>query len=347
MSRSMVCASITNDLMGMAVSYLFATPSFVQAAEEKVGEMVDDIRNSFIERVHKLDWMDEETRLVTLRKVNAMKVLIAFPKWMLQAGELDKYYYGLKLDPGNFLMNAVKIMEVSMKKMLMSVVLPNTVKMETWASDPTDVNAYYSFQDNAITIPAAILQFPFYNMGLEVLNYGAIGTILGHELTHGFDTLGRLYDDAGNFRPWWTNKTAKEYMRRSSCFIYQYSNYRINDVHANVDGYMTLGENIADNGGIHEAVEAYKKLAARHGHSLNNVLPGLESLKPDQLFYLSYANLWCEQSTPMAKKWAVKGNHAPNPARIWGSLSNSKHFAKTWNCPLYSPMNPQKKCELW
>ncbi|XP_065342049.1 endothelin-converting enzyme 2-like [Cloeon dipterum] len=344
-SRSMYCAGLSNKMMGMAVSYLFATPSFVRSAREKVGQMMDDIRSSFIDRVNTLDWMDEETRRATLRKVNAMRVNIAFPDFLLTEGGVENYYRGLEFEEGQFFYNLLALQQLHTRNMLIGLLKIN--QDEVWASDPTDVNAYHTFQANTITVPAAILQFPFFNLGMDVLNYGALGSILGHELTHGFDNNGRLYDENGNFRPWWTNKTAIEYENRTSCFVEQYNKFRIPELHANVNGMLTLGENIADNGGIRGSVRAYQKLRERSGDDLQELLPGLEYLMPEQLLHLIFANLWCEQSSFLAMKWSLNEAHAPNRARIWGTLGNSRHFAEVWKCPLHSAMHPMEKCELW
>ncbi|XP_059468630.1 neprilysin-like isoform X2 [Neocloeon triangulifer] len=345
LSRSMFCAGLSNKMMGIAVSYLFTTPAYVRAAREKIGIMVEDIRSSFIERVNELDWMDDETRKATLSKVSAMKVNIAFPDFLLKEGGIEEYYGGLEFEEGQFFNNLLAVVQLQTRKMLAS--LPVINERDVWASDPTDVNAYHTFQANTITVPAGILQFPFFNLGMDLLDYGAIGSILGHEFTHGFDNIGRLYDEKGNFRPWWTNATLAEYEKRTACFVEQYGKFRIPELHANVNGMLTLSENIADNGGIRFSVRAYQKLRERSSGDLQERLPGLEFMSPEQLHHLSFTNLWCDQASFLAMKWSLNEAHAPNRARIWGTLGNSKHFSEVWQCPAHSAMNPSSKCDLW
>ncbi|XP_014603364.1 PREDICTED: neprilysin-1 [Polistes canadensis] len=344
-SQSLYCAEAVNQLMGMAVSWLFVDKSFHKEKAPKVREMLEDIRASFATLVRKTDWMDKETKKVTLEKSDKMSLEIGHPEWLFEEGELDEYYEDINLSKTKYLDNMLQVVRsISLAKL--ECLHDNNLYNESfWVTDPTDVNAFHTFQVNQITIPAGILQFPFYELGLEALNYGAIGTVLGHELTHGFDNSGRQYDSNGNLRQWWTNETISEYTERTQCFIDHYNSYYEDEVDDYINGELTLGENIADNGGLREAVIAYERWKARHGEE--PLLPGFTHLTHEQLLFLSFAHLWCEAYTASSLKWMLQDSHCPGHVRLRAVLKNSKEFSEAWKCPLGSNMNPIKKCRLW
>ncbi|KAJ1522749.1 hypothetical protein ONE63_001906 [Megalurothrips usitatus] len=266
-------------------------------------------------------------------------------EWLLRPKDLNEYYDGLNLTKDAFLDDMLLYQQLITTSVLSQLRRVNDE--DGWATDPTDVNAFHTFQSNAVTIPAGILQFPFYDLGLEALNYGAIGSILGHELTHGFDSYGRLFDRDGNMRPWWSNGTVAEYENRTACFVKQYGDYFLPEVEMNVDGELTLGENIADNGGLHESVRAYRRYLARH-RLTEPLLPGMANYTHEQLLFLSYVHVWCESWTDESLRWSLEDEHAPNRVRTWGTLSNSEDFARAWGCGRGTGMNPdRRRCRLW
>ncbi|XP_067012071.1 endothelin-converting enzyme homolog isoform X2 [Anabrus simplex] len=343
-SRSLFCAAGVNQLMGMAVSYFIADPEFLKSTKKKVEEMLMDVQIAFHHLVDQLDWMDEATKEATGEKVAATRSFIGFPEWLLKPGALDAYYAGLEVYELTYLSNMLAIKHLIVLTMLNS--LREINGPPGWATDPTDVNAFHTFQANAVTIPLGILQYPFYRLGLEALNYGAIGSILGHELTHGFDDQGRQFDKNGNLRQWWSNETVEAYINMTKCFVKQYSGYRLESIGATVDGKLTLGENIADNGGVREAFRAYLHYRDRNGQEPK--LPGLEKYTDEQLFFLSFANLWCETSTRQSLRFDLTDGHSPNHVRVWGSLANSPEFARVWRCDEGTFMNPDEdKCIIW
>ncbi|XP_071644793.1 endothelin-converting enzyme homolog isoform X2 [Temnothorax longispinosus] len=344
-SKSLHCASVANELMGMAVSWLFVDPTFHNNKVNKVLEMLEDIREAFASLVIKTDWMDQSTKTATLEKSRKMGSEIGFPTWLFNEEKLNEYYKGIDLSETKYLENMIQIIRLEWNTTLARLHDDNLFNESYWATDPTDVNAFHTFQLNHITIPAGILQFPFYELGLEALNYGAIGTILGHELTHGFDSSGRHYDSDGNLRQWWTNETISEYSDRTQCFIDHYNTYYENEVDDYIDGELTLGENIADNGGLREAVIAYEKWKARHGRE--PLLPGFTQFTHEQLLFLSFAHLWCESYTAKSLKWMLEDSHCPGHVRLQAVLKNSKEFSTVWNCPAGSNMNPSIKCHVW
>ncbi|XP_078049259.1 M13 family metallopeptidase neprilysin 5 [Augochlora pura] len=344
-SKSFLCAVAVNELMGMAVSWLYVDPSFQEDKGKRVSEMLGDIKDAFASLVSRTDWMDQQTKTATLEKNRRMESQIGYPDWLFDVDVLNEYYEGIELTETEYLSNMVQIIRLMTISELQCLQQLNYNNESYWATDPTDVNAFHTYQYNHITIPAGILQFPFYELGLEALNYGAIGTVLGHELTHGFDNNGRHYDSVGNVRQWWTNETISEYTAKTECFINHYNSYYEEEASDYIDGKLTLGENIADNGGLREAVIAYERWKARHGQE--PLLPGFTHLTHEQLVFLGFAHLWCETYTSEALEWILQDTHCPGHVRLHGVLKNSEEFSKAWKCPVGSNMNPAKKCHVW
>jgi predicted metalloendopeptidase len=177
------------------------------------------------------------------------------------------------------------------------------------------------------------------------LNFGAIGFVIGHEITHGFDDRGRQFDKDGNNKNWWDHQTDLNFRNRTQCMVEQYNNYTVPENGLSVNGVNTQGENIADNGGLKEAFLAYKKWVK--DHESEKALPGLE-YTPDQLFWISAANVWCgKYRTEVLKLRVMVGSHSPPMFRVIGPMSNIKEFSESFNCPLGSNMNPNQKCSVW
>ncbi|XP_069101995.1 uncharacterized protein [Argopecten irradians] len=216
-----------------------------------------------------------------------------------------------------------------------------------WAMIPTEVNAYYSPTYNSIAFPAGILQKPFFDPDFPVpFNFGTVGMIIGHELTHGFDNSGRKFDLHGNLHNWWTNASIDGFKRHAGCMVKQYSSYVVEGIDIHIRGDTTLGENIADNGGIKTAYQAYRQWRNSHSSELQN-LPGLD-LDDDQLFFVGFSQLWCSYYTPAyAKQSIITDEHTYARYRVIGALSNSDAFARAFHCPANTPMNPDHKCVVW
>ncbi|XP_068156766.1 endothelin-converting enzyme homolog [Drosophila tropicalis] len=342
--RSLYCAHGVNSLFGMAVSYVLADEEFTNKKLPRVERMLSDIRRSFDRLVRSTSWMDAATKRKTMQKSADMKSFIGFPQWLRNATALNQYYEGVEVNVSTHMENLMGFVHWQMMERLNEMDKPEPVG---WATSPSNVNAFHTFQSNAITVPIAILQYPFYDLGLEALNYGSIGTILGHELTHGFDDSGRRFDREGNMVEWWSNQTINEYINRTECFVDQYSHYYLEDIGEYIDGELTLGENIADNGGMREAYHAYRLYVKEMGREKLK-LPGLEQYTHEQLFFISFGNLWCETYTPAASRYALSDSHCPGQMRLRGVLSNSEEFARTFKCARGSAMNPkQDKCRIW
>ncbi|KAK9728009.1 Peptidase family M13 [Popillia japonica] len=343
-SRAMDCADLVIEFMGIAVSYGIADKSFLKVTKPKVDEMLINIKDAFVQRVKTLTWMDEKTKNATLEKSEEMVSFIGFPEWLLNKSALEFYYDGITITNKTFLENMLSIIEQYTPYRLANL---REINPRTWRTDPTTVNAYNYFGDNSINVPMAILSFPIYHLGLEVLNYGAIGSVLGHELTHGFDNTGRKFDKYGNYIQWWSNETIETFEKKTECFVAQYENFSLPNINATINGKMTLGENLADNGGLHHAFLAYKNY--QHLHGPEPQLPGFEKFNDDQIFFIAYGSIWCESRSEESLKSQLKHDeHCPNPIRVAGTIQNSEDFSKAFKCSTGSKMNPKKnKCRIW
>ncbi|KAF7390717.1 hypothetical protein HZH66_009197 [Vespula vulgaris] len=222
--------------------------------------------------------------------------------------------------------------------------LDRPVNKSTWIMAPSMVNAYYTPTKNQIVFPAGILQSPFYDtQNFDSLNYGGIGVVMGHELTHAFDNQGREYDFHGNLNRWWNNNTIDKFNNRTECFVEQYNTYEVQGRHVN--GRQTLGENIADNGGLKAAYHAY--LAALKSEKDHLSFPGL-NLTHRQLFFVNFAQVWCSAETiELTNLQIEKDSHCPSKYRVIGPLTNMIEFSAEFDCPIGSKMNPEEKCEVW
>ncbi|XP_075238174.1 M13 family metallopeptidase neprilysin 3 isoform X2 [Lycorma delicatula] len=336
------CVTDTNTVLGMAVGAMFVREMFQGDAKAKAEEMINDIRTAFKENLKGLKWMDDETQLLAEDKANAITDMIGFPDFILNSDQLDEEYYDLNVKEDQYFTNNLHANQYNMRRNLQKLGQP--VNKTRWNMSPPTVNAYYTPTRNQIVFPAGILQPPFYDIRQQqALNYGAMGVVMGHELTHAFDDQGREYDKYGNLHQWWNNKTIEKFKKQTDCIVKQYSNYQLNNKHLN--GKNTLGENIADNGGLKAAFRAYSDWAEMNKEELP--LPAL-NMTHKQLFFLGFAQVWCSASTDEAMNLQIeKDAHAPSKFRVIGSLSNSKEFSEVFNCPPRSKMNPLDKCEVW
>ncbi|EEB20475.1 zinc metalloprotease, putative [Pediculus humanus corporis] len=347
LSRSQICTNLMKNTMGVALSHEMSVIKNYTLTELKVREMLNDIQGAFEEMVKTTSWLDERTKSVILDKVKGIKKEIGFSNWMTDSIKINKYYEGLDLKESEFLLNIMRVSEWEVQKAIDSLGKFKNNSNDNnfgWFLNPIQVNAYYSHVENAIVIPAGILRSPFYFRGIESLNYGAIGTILGHELTHGFDIEGKNYNKYGELEEnLWSENVIDEYEKRAQCFVKQYENFTLYD-NQKVNGNFTLAENIADNGGIRESYKAYQIYKGRHGQEPK--LPGFENFTHEQLLFLSYANIWCETVTPQYYK-STKDSHSPQRVRVLATLQNMKEFSEAYSCSDDTYMNPLNKCIIW
>lgn len=306
--------------------------------------MIKSLREAFNELLDENHWMDNDTKTVAKEKANAMMERIGYPETLTNPAELTKEYLNLNITRDHFLENIFNLLKFDAYQNLQKLRQP--VNKDQWTTDPAIVNAFYNPNKNEIVLPAGILQPLFYSQNFpKSLNFGGIGVVIGHEITHGFDDKGRQFDKDGNMIEWWNNATIRAFRERAQCMIDQYSRYKLDEVDMNINGRMTQGENIADNGGLKQSFRAYRKWVEENGPE--PLLPGL-NLTHNQLFFLNYAQIWCGQMRPEDALTKVRSaNHPPGKFRILGPLSNSRDFATAYNCPLGARMNPVAKCSVW
>ncbi|KAL9971069.1 hypothetical protein ACROYT_G023554 [Oculina patagonica] len=337
------CMGETDGAIGMALGPLFIEKAFEGSSKQQATEMIDAIRASFKKGLPDLDWMDEKTRLAAEDKADAVVDMIGFPDYIKDPQKLKEKYDGLNFKSTEYFQNKRNSDDFHQMKILKRLREP--VDKHKWYMTPPTVNAYYSPSRNQIVFPAGILQAPYYNKKFpKVVNFGGIGSVVGHELSHGFDNSGRMYDKYGNYGVmWWTNKSVEQYKTRSDCMVKQYSQFSYFNKHVN--GKVTLGENIADNGGLKAAYNAYKEWEKKNG--AETPLP-LLNMTPDQTFFMAFAQNWCANiREELAIVMLHDDSHSPNRFRVLGSLSNLQAFAEAFKCRPGSKMNPTHKCHIW
>ena len=347
--RSRTCARDILDKMPFAVGRLYVQKRFDESSKKAATQMIDNIRNEFKVMLDELTWMDAPSKKAAKEKADNIDVKIGYPDYTYNNTYMNKLYENYKFSSKGYLVNAVAAEMEASKENLLDIRKERTEK--DWLMTPAIVNAYYNPPDNQICFPAGILQAPFYDSKApNYLNYGAIGSVIGHEITHGFDDQGRKYDKNGVYYEddeigLWTDKTIEEYNKKAQCIIDQYNKYIVKQINKPVIGELTQGENIADNGGIKESYRAYKKWEEKNGKE--PLLPGLK-YNQDQLFFINYAQVWCAKMTDQALDKLVMTNvHAPDEFRIIGPTSNSVEFARAFRCPANKPNNPKDKCAVW
>ena len=340
--RNETCLSIVQRAMPIALSRPFTEFILPGGTREVVEDMISEVKKAFKERVNDSDWLEDSTKVKCEEKVDAVTERVAYPELIFHDSYVNGLYenYTLKFDRLVYDMARVTY-TVSVENLRK---LHTTVDKTEWDIAPTAVNAYYNPSFNQFTFLEGILAPPFIKADWpDYFNYGAMGVVVGHELTHGFDDQGQQYDKDGNLRTWWDKKSTENFKTRQQCFREQYSAYELFGHHVN--GNLTLGENLADNGGLKTSYQAYKTVAGEQG--VQSHLPGLK-YTPDQLFFVAFAQVWCSDFTEEYIATSLLTNpHSPGPFRVNGTLANSKEFANAFNCSAGSPMNPVKKCLMW
>lgn len=336
------CISDTNNVIGFAVGAMFVREVFHGDNKPMAEKMIEEIRGAFKENINELSWMDSDTRKLAKEKADAITDMIGFPDYILNVQQLDEKYAELEFKEDEYFNNNLVVSKYMLRQELERLDQP--VNKTKWGMPPATINAYYTLSKNQMVFPAGILQAPFYDSKFpRSLNYGGMGVVMGHELVHGFDDQGRKYDKDGNLNQWWKNSTIESFTKRAQCFVNQYSNYSING--ENLNGRKTLGENIADNGGLKAAFRAYNNWVASNHEELP--LPGV-NITHRQLFFIGFAQIWCSVSTKAAAHLGIMNDpHTPPKFRVIGTVSNFDEFGEQFNCPLGSPMRPTEKCEIW
>ncbi|OQV25628.1 Membrane metallo-endopeptidase-like 1 [Hypsibius exemplaris] len=342
--RWRTCVQYVNDNLGMAVGAMFVREHFKEDSKEIAQLMIREISISFIELVGQVDWMNDATKRKAKEKMESMIDNIGYPDYVLDDKKLDEEYNGVDFDPDKYFENVVTCLKYLTQKEREELWKP--VNRSTWSTTPAVVNAFYSRTKNQIMFPAGILQPPFYNSHFPMtMNFGGIGVVVGHEISHGFDDKGRQFNKLGNLEQWWPGETERHFETKAKCLIEQYNKYQLAEVNLTVNGVQTQGENIADNAGIKLA---YRSMSRWLLHNKIPRLPGLHHLSAEQLFFVNFAQVWCGSSRPEAMQFRLRtGVHPPGKFRVIGAVSNMQEFSDAFSCPATSPMNPPKKCQVW
>lgn len=301
--------SSTNGSLGDPVGKLYVEKYFPASSKERMVELVGNLRLALKESIQNLDWMTDETKLKAEEKLAAINLKVGYPnKW------ID--YSKVEITADNYVQNIWNCTEFGYKRNLNKIGKP--VDREEWGMTPQTVNAYYSPNMNEIVFPAAILQPPFFNPEADdAVNYGAIGVVIGHEMTHGFDDQGRQYDKDGNLNNWWTDEDAENFKAKTQILVNEYSNYKVLDS-LPVNGELTLGENIADNGGLFIAYSALQKAYEKNGTPAD-----IDGLTSDQRYLISYAQVWRQHIRPKALMRRLQEDvHSPGIARVNVGVAN-------------------------
>lgn len=338
------CVSHLNHRIGFASGALFVERvKFDEKERKDVEGILKDIRAELVKKLEHVTWMDKETREAALKKAKAMGWKIGYPDLVKSPITLDEYYQDLVIKDNEPLQNELNHKHWEVKKEVDMLGKPPNRKK--WDMYPAKVNAYYSERYNSMVFPAGILQGAFYNKNLpKSAVFGAVGVVMGHEMTHGYDNHGRFYDEKGNLKNWYTKKSSEEFKKNAKCLVEEYSHYKYKGHH--LHGSHTLPENIADNNGLDMAYKAYKTWASKATYK-EEPLPAL-NMTSDQLFFLSYSQLWCTYYTPeYALQSLFTDKHTYAKYRINVALTNSEAFAKAFKCPAGSPMNPKSKCKVF
>jgi putative endopeptidase len=327
------CVEATDHALGEALGQKFVQVAFSPASKAKALKLVGQIEHSMATDIETASWMTPATKKQALEKLGEVTNKIGYPDhW--------RDYSSVKIARNDFFGDVERARQFEVHRNLAKLGKP--VDKSEWGMTPGTVNAYYNPAENNINFPAGILQPPFYNPKADdAVNYGAIGVVIGHELTHGFDDEGRRFDGEGNLRDWWTPADAKAFEARADCIAKEYSGFSpVPGVHLN--GRLTLGENAADNGGIHLAYMALMNDLA------GKVLPKEDGFTTQQQFFLGYAQIWCENTTEQAARLnAMTNPHSPGEFRVNGVLQNMPEFKEAFSCKAGEPMVSADACRVW
>lgn len=327
------CVQAVDQNLGEALGQKFVERAFPPQAKSRMMELVRALEKALARDIEKLDWMSADTRRRALDKLKMFQNKIGYPERWID-------YSAVRITRNDPVGNLRRATQFAERRDFEKIGKP--VDPTEWRMTPPTVNAYYSPLENNINFPAGILQPPFFDLTMDdAVNFGGIGAVIGHELTHGFDDSGRKFDGEGNLKDWWTATDAEEFDKRAQCFVDQYGAYEA-AAGARLNGKLTLGENVADNGGLRIAYMA-----------LMDTLEGKEKKTvdghtPEQRLFLGWAQVWCGNATP--EEWRLRARtdpHSPGEFRVNGTISNMPEFQSAFSCQAGQPMVREKACRIW
>ena len=331
------CVRSTDRNLGMALGKLYVDRTFGTEGKERTLKMVLGIEAAMHEDIRQLTWMSEATKKKAYEKLNTIVNNIGYP-------DTWRDYSSVLIKSDDYAGNTMRAGAFEVHRLYNKIDKPTDLK--DWGMTPPTVNAYYRPSMNDINFPAGILQPPFYGKLMDdAVNYGGIGVVIGHELTHGFDDQGRKYDASGDFRDWWTPEDAKAFEQRADCTANEYSSFTsVKDDKGEVklNGRLTLGENTADNGGLKLAYMALMKIIG------DTPVKAIDGYTPAQRFFLAYGQIWCQNVTDQeARKRVLTDPHSPGRWRVNGAVQNSVAFQQAFGCRAGQPMVAQNACRVW
>ena len=324
----------TDGCLGEAIGQLYVEKHFPAAYKERMEALVANLKVALGERIKALDWMNEETKAKALNKLSCMNVKVGYPnKW--------KDYTKYEVAPDSYFQNMHRAIRFENEFEMAKIGKP--VDKEEWFMTPQTVNAYYSPDMNEIVFPAGILQPPFFNMDADdAVNYGGIGVVIGHEMTHGFDDQGRKYDEKGNLNDWWCAEDTVKFKERTQKLVKLFNEFELRGNHIN--GELTLGENIADLGGLNIAWDAYQMTEEAKANK------SIDGLTPAQRFFISYGTIWRNNIRDKALERRIKEDvHSPAEARVNRTLGSMPHFYEAFDIKPENKMYiaPEERAAIW
>jgi len=334
------CVRATDDALGEALGQVYVEQRFSPKDKARTLELTQDVEAAMGRDIEQLPWMSARTKARAKEKLHAVADKIGYPdKW--------RDYSTLTVTRGDALGNALEAAAFEERRDIAKIGKP--VDRGEWGMSPPTVNAYYNAQMNDINFPAGILQPPFFDDSRDdAVNYGAVGAVIGHELTHGFDDEGRQFDGKGNLEDWWTPADGKQFTERADCVVKEYDGFvGVDDLHVN--GKLTLGENIADLGGLKLAFLAYLDRAQKDGVDLEKKGSAeYGGLNPEQQFFVSFGQNWCQNNRPENLRLRMQTDgHSPEEFRANGVVRNLPEFQRAFACKTGKPMAPVNRCTIW
>jgi putative endopeptidase len=330
------CVSATDDEVGEALGQLFVERTHAEEGKARTLQIVAGIEEQMKRDIDSIGWMSPTTKKRAQEKLAAVTRKIGFPDhW--------RDYSSVRVINTDYFGNWYRANQFESRREIAKIGQP--VDRNEWGMTPPTVNAYYNPTENNINFPAGILQPPFYsNEARDSVNYGAVGSVIGHELTHGFDDEGRQYDGDGNLKDWWLKSDREHFVKLSDCFVNQYGSYSpVSGVELN--GKLTLGENTADNGGTRLAYLALLDVLAKKSVPLAETQ---DAYTQTQQFFLGFAQSWCENQRPEAARLQVQTDpHSPAKFRVDGTVSNMPEFSQAFSCKATDKMFTARVCRVW
>jgi putative endopeptidase len=330
------CVSATDGSLGEALGQIYVARAFTPESKARMQTMVNNLIAAFREHLQKLDWMSNDTRKQAIAKLDAFKQKIGYPDKWIDYSKLD-------VSRASYLENVLRSSEFEQTRDYNKINKP--VDRTEWGMTPPTVNAGYNPLNNDISFPAGILQAPFFNANADdAINYGAIGAVIGHEITHGYDDQGAEFDLQGNLKNWWTEADKKNFDERANCVISQFDSFEV-EPGLHMQGKLVSGESIADLGGLYVAYDAFMKSLEGKPRPAN-----IDGFTPEQRFFLGWAQVWAQKDTPeVARLQAQSDPHPLSRFRVNGPLANMPKFAEAFQCKAGDAMvRPEKdRCQIW